>query len=69
MTPVLVMDLIKGRPRPVPMDNAQEAAAMRAMGTTPDLFSDTLGYKIQLQQSILFGCALVSAALGAQAGK
>ncbi|KAH3875664.1 hypothetical protein DPMN_038937 [Dreissena polymorpha] len=59
MTPGLVMDLMNGRPGPVPMDIAQEAAAMRAMGMTPDQISDTLGDKMQLRQSMPLGGALM----------
>jgi len=43
MTQAQVLDLMNGRPGPVPMDIAQEAAAMRALGWTPDQIADTLG--------------------------
>ncbi|KAH3875708.1 uncharacterized PE-PGRS family protein PE_PGRS54-like [Dreissena polymorpha] len=62
MTAQLVTDLMNGHPGPVPMDIAQEAAAMRAMGMTPDQISDTLGDKMQVRQ----GFARMGAAAAAQ---
>lgn len=47
MTAGQVSDLMGGRPGPVPMDIAQEAAALRMAGWTPDQIADVLGDKLQ----------------------
>ncbi|KAH3875705.1 hypothetical protein DPMN_038981 [Dreissena polymorpha] len=49
----LVAELMEGRPGPLPMDIAQEAAELRARGWTSDQISDTLGDKMQLRFSNL----------------
>lgn len=63
-----VADLMGGRPGPVPMDIAQEAAALRMAGWTPDQIADVLGDKVQRRFSNPLGAAaemsLMSAAMG-----
>jgi len=47
MTAGQVSDLMGGRPGPVPMDIAQEAAGLRAIGWSADHIADVLGDKLQ----------------------
>lgn len=47
MTHGQVLDLMGGRPGPVPMDIAQEAANLRSVGWSPDQIADVLGDKLQ----------------------
>lgn len=49
MTANQVADLMGGRPGPVPMDIANEAAALRMAGWTPDQIADVLGDKLQMR--------------------
>jgi len=63
-----VADLMGGRPGPVPMDIANEAAALRAVGWTADQIADVLGDKVQRRFSNPFGAAaemqMLSSAMG-----
>lgn len=47
MTPGQVSDLMGGRPGPVPMDIANEAARLSTAGWSPDQIADVLGDKLQ----------------------
>ncbi len=62
MTANYVTDLMSGAPGPVPMDIAQEAAMMRALGHTPDHISDVLGDKMQARTRMGRAMAAMQAA-------
>lgn len=52
MTPGQVSDLMGGRPGPVPIDIANEAATLRSAGWSPDQIADVLGDKLQRRFSM-----------------
>lgn len=49
MTPGQVSDLMGGRPGPVPMDIALEAAELSSAGWSADHIADVLGDKLQMR--------------------
>ena len=58
MTAGQVSDLMGGRPGPVPMDLANEAMQLRAVGWTADQIADVLGDKLQRRLSNPLGAAM-----------
>lgn len=69
MTPNQVSDLMGGRPGPVPMDIAQEAAALRMAGWSPDQIADVLGDKLSRRYSNPFGAAVQISLMNSMTGK